>query len=74
MSIWGFTMRWSLSRFMTGLILLGVAAFFSMFFGLDEVLGPDGLDRAFGVVLVLFIGPLLASGLMLLIRREAAED
>ena len=56
-----------------GVLLLLVAGFVFWFFGLYEVFGPDPLARGRIVVTVLFMGPLLASGLMLL-GHEAAQE
>lgn len=49
-----------------GVLLLAFASFFFYFFGLYEVFGDDPLGKGRPVVLVLFIGPLLASGIALL--------
>ncbi|MCA9754703.1 MAG: hypothetical protein KDA27_02795 [Candidatus Eisenbacteria bacterium] len=49
-----------------GVLLLGLGAFFSWLFHLYEIVGPTPLALGRGVVLILFVGPLLASGIALL--------
>lgn len=54
----------------SGLLLLGAAAFFIHFFGLFQ---PGGRSTG-GVVEVLFVGPLLASGLALLVGSPESDE
>lgn len=56
-----------------GVLLLLVAALLFWFFGLYEVFGSDPLAKGRIVVVVLFMGPLVASGLMLLARGSNLE-
>ncbi|MBC8192106.1 MAG: hypothetical protein H8E18_06990 [FCB group bacterium] len=56
-----------------GVILMVVSAFFFYFFHLYEIFGPNPLERGRGMVIVLFIGPLLASGIILL-RSGSKQD
>lgn len=57
-----------------GIVLLAVAAFFFWFFGLHEILGRGPLDPSQPIVVVLFIGPLLASGMALLVREGEGDS
>lgn len=50
----------------TGVALLLVSAFFFYFFGLYEIFGDRPLEKGRAEVLILFLGPLLASGFALL--------
>ncbi|MCK4412437.1 MAG: hypothetical protein KAY32_02715 [Candidatus Eisenbacteria sp.] len=49
-----------------GVLLLGISGFFFYFFGLFEIVGENPLEKGRPVVIVLFVGPLVASGLALL--------
>ncbi|MEA3288159.1 MAG: hypothetical protein U9Q77_12400 [Candidatus Marinimicrobia bacterium] len=49
-----------------GSLLIAAALFFFYFFGLYEIIGPTPLERGRGMVIILFIGPLLTSGIILL--------
>jgi len=57
----------------TGALLVAASAFFFHFFDLYRVFGPVPLGRGGGEVLVLFIGPLFASGVALL-RCGSSDD
>lgn len=57
-----------------GLLLVLAACFFFYFFGLYEIFGPNPLERGRGEVIVLFIGPLLASGIILLRNKVEAGE
>ncbi len=64
---------------LAGSILIGCSAFFFYFFHLYEIFGPDPLAMGRIIVVVLFIGPLLACGLMLLktatpLAKQGDED
>lgn len=56
-----------------GILLLGVAGALFWFFGLYEVFGTGPLDAGQPIVIVLFIGPLVASGAALLRRDDDFE-
>jgi hypothetical protein len=56
-----------------GVTLIALSAFFFYFFQLYEIFGPNPLERGRGMVIVLFIGPLLASGIILL-RNGSQQD
>lgn len=60
--------RWTL---VAGILLMALSFFFFSFFGLQDDFsqGPRGLRRL--PVLVLFIGPLLCSGVALLVHRKS---
>lgn len=62
--------RWSK---IAGIVLIGSSAFFFYFFHLYRIFGPTPLERGRGMVIVLFIGPLLVSGIILL-RSGREED
>jgi len=49
-----------------GILLISAASFFFYFFSLYEIFGAAPLERGRGMVIVLFIGPLLVSGIILL--------
>lgn len=49
-----------------GALLVGFAIFFFYLFGLYEIVGPNPLEKGRGLVIVLFFGPLLVSGIILL--------
>lgn len=70
-----FLLGWVARRWprVAGAFLLTVTVFFFWFFGLYEVFGPDPLAKGRLVVIVLFLGPLFASGIMLLGKTPAAE-
>ena len=55
-----------------GGFLVVAACFFFYFFHLFEIFGPNPLERGRGMVIVLFMGPLLASGIILL--RNAGNE
>ncbi len=57
----------------TGVLLIAASAFFFYFFGLYKVFGSEPLARGRGFVIVIFFGPLFASGVMLL-RRGSGDD
>lgn len=63
-----FLLAWAARRWprVTGVILLAVSAFFFIVFDLHEAFGPDPMERGRLVVIILFVGPLAASGVMLL--------
>lgn len=56
-----------------GVVLIAVSAFFFYFFHLYEIFGPNPLEKGRGMVIVLFMGPLLASGIILL-RNGGDQD
>lgn len=56
-----------------GVILLAASGFFFYFFGLYEIFGDNPLERGRPIVIVLFVGPLLASGIGLL-RVKTQEN
>lgn len=61
----------------TGVLLLGASAYFFRLFGLGEVFAGDPTLKGRIPVIVLFIGPLVASGIALLggkTRPEEVED
>lgn len=57
-----------------GVLLVAAAAFFFYFFDLYEIFGPAPLTRGRGEVIVLFIGPLVASGAALLAGRGSSGE
>ncbi len=63
-----FVLAWLTPRWprLTGVLLLGAAVVCGYFFRLYEVFGPDPFARGRVEVIVLFLGPLAAGGLMLL--------
>jgi len=71
-----FLLAWTARRWprIAGVILLAISAFFFWFFGLYEVFGPDPMTRGRFMVIVLFIGPLAASGVILLRNRSNEES
>jgi len=71
-----FALAWLARRWPrpAGVLLLGTAAFCGYFFHLYEVFGADPFSRGRIEVAVLFMGPLLACGLMLLADRDSAGD
>ena len=56
-----------------GVVLIAVSAFFFYFFHLYEIFGPNPLEKGRGMVIILFMGPLLVSGIILL-RNRVVED
>jgi MFS family permease len=68
-----FALAWVAGRWpkAAGVLLLAASAFFFYFFGLYEIFGREPLDRGRGFVIVIFIGPLCASGVALLAARRA---
>ncbi len=71
-----FVLAWLTPRWPrpVGMLLLGTAVFFGYLFRLYRVFGPDPFARGRVEVIVLFLGPLVAGGLMLLGRREPAVN
>lgn len=71
-----FLLGWVARRWpsIAGVLLLGAAGFFFWFFGLYEVFGPEPMARGKIMVIVLFLGPLFASGVMLLGVRPGGES
>lgn len=63
--------RWSK---IAGFVLIAVSAFFFYFFHLYRIFGPTPLERGRGMVIVLFIGPLLVSGIILLRSGRGVDD
>ncbi len=63
-----------------GILLILISAFFFYFFHLYEIFGPNPLEKGRGEVMVLFLGPLLFSGITLLrtagkqVASENSED
>jgi hypothetical protein len=58
-----------------GVFLIAAAGFFFYFFGLYEIFGDKPLEKGRGTVLILFMGPLLASGIALLrVSRDGDEE
>jgi len=56
-----------------GVLLIVASAFFFYFFGLYEIFGSEPLARGRGFVIVIFFGPLFASGVALL-RCGSSDD
>ncbi len=56
-----------------GVLLIAASGFFFYFFGLYRIFGNEPLARGRGFVIVLFIGPLFASGVALL-RCGSSDD
>ena len=69
-----FLLAWTARRWprLTGLLLLAAAAGFCWFFGLFQEAGIDLIND--GVVFILFVGPLIASGVALLGGGKGAEE
>jgi len=57
-----------------GMLLIAISCFFFYFFHLYEIFGPNPLERGRGMVIVLFIGPLLVSGFILLRNKAIADE
>ena len=57
----------------TGVLLIAASGFFFYFFGLYRIFGSEPLARGRGEVIVLFFGPLFASGVALL-RCGSSDD
>ncbi len=70
-----FLLAWAARRWprIAGVFLLLVTAFFFYFFRLYEIFGPDPLVKGRFMVIVLFLGPLAASGVMLL-GKDSSEE
>jgi hypothetical protein len=70
-----FLLAWVARRWprVAGAFLLLVSVFFFWFFGLYEIFGPDPLAKGRLMVIVLFLGPLVASGVMLL-GKDSTEE
>lgn len=58
----------------SGILLIAFAGFFFYFFKLYEIFGPDPMAKGRPVVIILFIGPLLASGIALLRMPKEPEE
>jgi hypothetical protein len=58
----------------SGVFLLGASVFFVYFFRLYEIFGDKPLSRGRGEVIILFLGPLLASGIALLTARNGENE
>jgi len=71
-----FALAWVAGRWpkVAGVLLLAAAVFFFWRFGLYRIVGPNPLAVGRGTVIVLFIGPLVASGVALLTARGAREE
>jgi len=59
---------------LSGILLIGFAGFFFYLFHLYEIFGPDPMAKGRPVVMILFMGPLLASGVALLRMAKQSED
>ncbi len=57
-----------------GVFLIVAACFFFYLFGLYEIFGPTPLEKGRGMVIVLFFGPLLTSGIILLRSKLKSEE
>ncbi|MCF7826209.1 MAG: hypothetical protein K9M55_05875 [Candidatus Marinimicrobia bacterium] len=57
-----------------GVVLIAVSCFFFYFFDLYKIIGPNPLERGRGMVIVLFIGPLLVSGIILLRSGKTVDQ
>ncbi len=57
-----------------GLLLMITACFFFYSFQLYEIFGSNPFEKGRGMVIVLFIGPLLTSGIILLKNSSQAEE
>ncbi len=70
-----FALAWVAGRWpkAAGALLIAASAFFFYFFGLYKIVGSEPLARGRGFVIVLFFGPLFASGVALL-RCGAGDD
>jgi hypothetical protein len=70
-----FALAWVAGRWpkVAGVLLIAAAAFFFYFFGLYRIFGSEPLRLGRGFVIVIFFGPLFASGIMLL-RRGSGDD
>ena len=70
-----FALAWTAGRWpkVTGVLLIAASAFFFYFFGLYEIFGSEPLARGRGFVIVIFFGPLFASGVALL-RCGSSDD
>lgn len=70
-----FLLSWAAGRWPrpAGIVLLGFSIFFFVFFRLYKVFGPEPLEMGRIIVIVLFVGPLLAGGFMLLGRGRSSE-
>jgi len=63
--------RWPI---VAGILLLVASGFFFYFFHLYEIFGPNPLERGRGEVIILFVGPLLVSGIILLRNKQVEEE
>ncbi|RJR31520.1 MAG: hypothetical protein C4574_01065 [Candidatus Latescibacterota bacterium] len=70
-----FVLAWVARRWpkVAGVLLVAASIFFFYYFGLYEIIGSEPLARGRGFVIVIFFGPLFASGLALL-RAGAGDD
>ena len=57
-----------------GAVLIVVSCFFFYFFHLYRIFGPNPLENGRGMVIVLFVGPLLVSGIILLKNRLEEDE
>jgi hypothetical protein len=71
-----FVLAWVAGRWpkAAGVLLLAAAAYFFRRFDLYRIFGPNPLGMGRGFVIVIFIGPLIASGIALLASRGAREE
>jgi hypothetical protein len=67
-----FLAAWLSQRYprMSGVLLIGFSLFFLQFFGVFRMTGQNFINKT--LVFVLFVGPLLASGVGLIALRPAA--
>jgi MFS family permease len=56
-----------------GAVLIAASIFFFYYFGLYEIVGKEPLARGRGFVIVIFFGPLFASGVALLCSKPGEE-
>ncbi|NQV30412.1 MAG: hypothetical protein HQ508_05955 [Candidatus Marinimicrobia bacterium] len=59
---------------LAGVLLMLAACFFFYIFHLYEIFGSNPFEKGRGMVIVLFIGPLLTSGIILLKNDSKVED
>jgi hypothetical protein len=71
-----FVLAWASGRWpkAAGVLLLAAATYFFWRFGLYRIFGPTPLEMGRGFVIVIFIGPLVASGIALLASRDLREE
>jgi len=70
-----FALAWVAGRWpkVAAVLLIAASCFFFYFFHLYRIFGSEPLARGRGFVIVIFFGPLFASGVMLL-RRGSSDD